>query len=120
MHPQIVVKNYPKSGILGEQARPPLPRKSMPREDCTLVRLSVADGHLTSPPLRQSWEESKIVSVSTKTVRRPCDNMTAGQEKSRWRHRIREMQDCIGPGAIKTELQQSGKKYLLVMNPDLM
>ena len=82
MHHQIVVKNYLKSGILGEQARPRLPRKSMPREECTLVRLSVADGHLTSAPLRQSWEESKIVSVSTKTVRRPCDNGLQGKRRA--------------------------------------
>ena len=65
--------------ILGEEARSGRPRKSTKREDRTLVRKSLADRHLTNPPLKAEWELSTGVDVSTRTVRRRlCENGLKG------------------------------------------
>ena len=67
---RITIRNYEKHQTIKELPRSGRPRKSSGREDRTLVRLSLADRHLTSPPLRREWEESTGVQVSTRTVRR--------------------------------------------------
>lgn len=66
---QLTWKRYQATGSVKDLPRSGARRKSTPRDDRSLVRMSLADRKLTAPELRAKWEDAGVT-LSTPTVKR--------------------------------------------------
>lgn len=65
-----VIQRYNETGSMKDKPRSGRPRKSTPREDRTLVRLSLTDRRKSSSELSRDWQDTNNITVHPSTVRR--------------------------------------------------
>ena len=68
------LKRLKESGSVDDRPRSGRPRLSSARDDRELVRICLRNRRLTSTQLKRDWNETSLVSCSSRTVRRRLDD----------------------------------------------